>query len=180
MVRYSKTPVDPSKGKRAAPSPSSCIAHSVSARPSPVHIPSALTIRLQHPKRAAPTSACTSRTPSRLPPPSEACRLTPPRSAASPLPPSSHRCIDVRCRYLNDVIAHKDIVPFTRFNADVGRKAQAAKHGYTKGRWPQKCVPRRFRFQFPGLRPRPPQVMQGHARPRPKCQGQRRSRQLEH
>ncbi len=47
---------------------------------------------------------------------------------------------NARGRYLNDVIAHKDIVPFTRFNADVGRKAQAAKHGFTKGRWPQKCV----------------------------------------
>ena len=45
---------------------------------------------------------------------------------------------NARGRYLNDVIAHKDIVPFTRFNADVGRKAQAAKHGFTKGRWPQK------------------------------------------
>jgi hypothetical protein len=78
---------------------------------------------------------------------------------------------------LNDVIAHKDIVPFTRFNADVGRKAQAAKHGYTKGRWPQKCVPYWFRLQLPWLM-LPPfiQVMQGHAWPRPKRQGQRCSR----
>ena len=41
-------------------------------------------------------------------------------------------------KYLNDVIAHKDIIPFRIHNGAVGRKAQAKKYGIDQGRWPQK------------------------------------------
>ncbi|MES1919599.1 60S ribosomal protein L17 [Bonamia ostreae] len=41
-------------------------------------------------------------------------------------------------RYLNDVIEHKDIVPFRRHNGGVGRHAQAKKYKTSQGRWPQK------------------------------------------
>ncbi|CEO95143.1 Ribosomal protein L22 [Plasmodiophora brassicae] len=40
--------------------------------------------------------------------------------------------------YMNDVLAHKDIVPFRRFNGGVGRHAQAKKYGVSQGRWPDK------------------------------------------
>ena len=41
--------------------------------------------------------------------------------------------------YLEDVIEHKDIVPFRKFTGGIGRKAQANKrHGHTQGRWPEK------------------------------------------
>jgi len=40
-------------------------------------------------------------------------------------------------KYLKDVIDHKDIVPFRRFNA-IARHAQAKKYGVTLGRWPEK------------------------------------------
>jgi len=42
-------------------------------------------------------------------------------------------------QYLEDVIAHKDIVPF-RVHKAVARKAQAKKYGTTLGRWPQKSA----------------------------------------
>jgi large subunit ribosomal protein L17e len=41
-------------------------------------------------------------------------------------------------KYMNDVIAHKDIIPFRHFTACIGRKAQAAKYKVTQGRWPEK------------------------------------------
>ena len=43
-------------------------------------------------------------------------------------------------RYLEDVIAHKSIVPFRKFAKGVGRKAQVKDAGGTdgRGRWPQK------------------------------------------
>ncbi len=43
-------------------------------------------------------------------------------------------------RYLNDVIKHKDIVPFRRFNGCIGRKAMAHKYKVSggQGRWPEK------------------------------------------
>ena len=43
-------------------------------------------------------------------------------------------------RYLEDVIAHKPIVPFRKFAKGVGRKAQVKAAGGTdgRGRWPQK------------------------------------------
>lgn len=49
-------------------------------------------------------------------------------------------------KYLEDVIEHKEIVPFRRFRHTVGRKAQAAKHNWTQGRWPEKSC--RFVLQL--------------------------------
>ncbi|XP_015754731.1 PREDICTED: 60S ribosomal protein L17-like isoform X2 [Acropora digitifera] len=45
-------------------------------------------------------------------------------------------------RYLKDVIAKKQIVPFRRFNGGVGRKAQAKnfKVSGSQGRWPKKSA----------------------------------------
>ncbi|CAN8005163.1 unnamed protein product, partial [Ixodes hexagonus] len=43
-------------------------------------------------------------------------------------------------RYLKNVIAKKEIVPFRRFNGGVGRKAQAKAFGCTQGRWPKKSA----------------------------------------
>merc|ERR1712121_344128 len=37
-------------------------------------------------------------------------------------------------RYLKDVVAKKQIIPFRRFNGGVGRKAQAKAHGCAHGR----------------------------------------------
>jgi large subunit ribosomal protein L17e len=42
--------------------------------------------------------------------------------------------------FLNDVINHKDCVPFRRFIHCVGRNAQAKRHGATQGRWPEKSA----------------------------------------
>merc|ERR1712137_44310 len=41
-------------------------------------------------------------------------------------------------RYLEDVIAHKDIVPFRKHTGSVGHKAQAKRHKAVSGRWPEK------------------------------------------
>ena len=41
-------------------------------------------------------------------------------------------------KYMNDVIAHKDVIPFRRFNGGVGRHAQGKKYGVTQCRWPEK------------------------------------------
>jgi len=43
-------------------------------------------------------------------------------------------------KYLNDVIKHKDIIPFRRFTGCIGRKAQAHKfkNNGGQGRWPEK------------------------------------------
>merc|ERR1711941_85309 len=43
-------------------------------------------------------------------------------------------------RYLKDVVAKKQIIPFRRFNGGVGRKAQAKAHGCSQGRWPIKSA----------------------------------------
>eukprot|EP00004_Rigifila_ramosa_P010371 TRINITY_DN22216_c0_g1_i1.p3 TRINITY_DN22216_c0_g1~~TRINITY_DN22216_c0_g1_i1.p3 ORF type:complete len:191 (-),score=42.12 TRINITY_DN22216_c0_g1_i1:57-629(-) len=40
--------------------------------------------------------------------------------------------------YLQNVIEHKQIIPFRRFSGGVGRKAQAKVFGATQGRWPEK------------------------------------------
>ena len=41
-------------------------------------------------------------------------------------------------KFLQDVIAHKDIVPFRRFTGGIGHKAQAKKYKAVSGRWPEK------------------------------------------
>ncbi|XP_070543026.1 large ribosomal subunit protein uL22-like [Ptychodera flava] len=43
-------------------------------------------------------------------------------------------------RYLKDVIAKKQIVPFRRYNGGVGRKAQVKAWNWTQGRWPKKSA----------------------------------------
>jgi large subunit ribosomal protein L17e len=42
--------------------------------------------------------------------------------------------------FLEDVKAHKQCVPFFRFNGAVGRCAQAKAWGTSQGRWPQKSA----------------------------------------
>jgi large subunit ribosomal protein L17e len=42
--------------------------------------------------------------------------------------------------YLNDVLAHKRCVPFTKYEGSTGRTGQAKEWGLTKGRWPEKSV----------------------------------------
>ena len=42
--------------------------------------------------------------------------------------------------FLANVQAHKECVPFTRFNGGVGRTAQAKAFGRTQGRWPVKSA----------------------------------------
>eukprot|EP00823_Brevimastigomonas_motovehiculus_P000050 TRINITY_DN10151_c0_g1_i1.p1 TRINITY_DN10151_c0_g1~~TRINITY_DN10151_c0_g1_i1.p1 ORF type:complete len:187 (-),score=32.16 TRINITY_DN10151_c0_g1_i1:71-631(-) len=41
-------------------------------------------------------------------------------------------------RYLHDVIAHKDIVPFRRYRYGIGRHAQLKKYKTPQGGWPEK------------------------------------------
>eukprot|EP00999_Lentomonas_sp_LEN2_P001283 NODE_2306_length_600_cov_238.137421_g2256_i0.p1 GENE.NODE_2306_length_600_cov_238.137421_g2256_i0~~NODE_2306_length_600_cov_238.137421_g2256_i0.p1 ORF type:complete len:162 (+),score=27.12 NODE_2306_length_600_cov_238.137421_g2256_i0:79-564(+) len=43
-------------------------------------------------------------------------------------------------KYLDDIDAHKRIVPFRRFRYGVGRHAQCKEWGVTEGRWPAKSV----------------------------------------
>jgi large subunit ribosomal protein L17e len=45
-------------------------------------------------------------------------------------------------RYLNDVVNHKDCIPFRRFNGGVGRSTHAKMHPHTagQGRYPVKSV----------------------------------------
>jgi len=41
---------------------------------------------------------------------------------------------------LNDVILHKQAVPFRRFTGGIGRHAQAKMHNTTQARWPKKSA----------------------------------------
>lgn len=43
-------------------------------------------------------------------------------------------------RYLQNVIDKKEIVPFTRYNGDVGKKAQCKQFKHPQGRWPKKSA----------------------------------------
>ena len=43
-------------------------------------------------------------------------------------------------KYLNEVLAHKKCIPFTKFNHSMGRTSQAKQFGLTKGRWPEKSI----------------------------------------
>ena len=43
-------------------------------------------------------------------------------------------------RYLNDVLAHKRCIPYTKHYGGIGRTGQAAEFGKTMGRWPEKSV----------------------------------------
>ena len=45
-------------------------------------------------------------------------------------------------KYLEDVLAHKRVIPFRRFCGGVGRTAQAKNEGQTtaQGRWPKKSA----------------------------------------
>merc|ERR1711909_89524 len=51
-----------------------------------------------------------------------------------------HMHVKRATRYLKNVIAKKEVVPFTHFNGAVGRKAQAKAWGVTQGRWPKKSA----------------------------------------
>ena len=42
--------------------------------------------------------------------------------------------------YLEDVIEHKQCVPYLRFAGGIGRTAQAKAFGTTRGRWPEKSA----------------------------------------
>ena len=48
--------------------------------------------------------------------------------------------VDKALAYFSDVVAHKQCIPFRRFNGGVGRTAQAKVFGVTQGRWPVKSV----------------------------------------
>ena len=43
-------------------------------------------------------------------------------------------------KFLKNVMEHKEIVPFRRFNGGVGRKAQTKHWGACQGRWPEKSA----------------------------------------
>merc|ERR1719350_2390329 len=43
-------------------------------------------------------------------------------------------------KFLKNVMNKKEIVPFTRFRGDVGRKAQCKQWGACQGRWPKKSA----------------------------------------
>ena len=43
-------------------------------------------------------------------------------------------------KYLQDVIAHKDIVPFRRYHGGIARHSQVAKYGWSQGGWPEKSA----------------------------------------
>ena len=44
-------------------------------------------------------------------------------------------------KYLEDVLEHKNIIPFRRHTGCIGRKAQVKMHqGTTQGRYPEKSV----------------------------------------
>ena len=39
-------------------------------------------------------------------------------------------------QYLNDVLAHKRCIPYTKHYGGIGRTGQASEFGKTAGRWP--------------------------------------------
>ena len=43
-------------------------------------------------------------------------------------------------KYLEDVLEHRDCIPYRRFTGHVGRTTQAKHHGVTQGRFPEKSV----------------------------------------
>ena len=43
-------------------------------------------------------------------------------------------------KYLNNVLAHKEAIPFRRYNGGPGRHAQAKIYGVSQCRWPEKSV----------------------------------------
>lgn len=43
-------------------------------------------------------------------------------------------------QYLNDVLAHKRCIPYTKHYGGIGRTGQASEFGKTVGRWPEKSV----------------------------------------
>ena len=43
-------------------------------------------------------------------------------------------------QYLNDVLAHKRCIPYTKHFRGTGRTGQAKEFGKTLGRWPEKSV----------------------------------------
>jgi large subunit ribosomal protein L17e len=43
-------------------------------------------------------------------------------------------------KYLEDVLEHKNAIPYRRFTGHVGRTTQAKLHGATQGRFPEKSV----------------------------------------
>jgi large subunit ribosomal protein L17e len=43
-------------------------------------------------------------------------------------------------KYMEDVLEHKQCIPYHRFTGHVGRTTQAKIHGVTQGRWPEKSV----------------------------------------
>jgi len=43
-------------------------------------------------------------------------------------------------KYMEDVLEHKDCIPYHRFTGHVGRTTQAKLHGVTQGRFPEKSV----------------------------------------
>ncbi|XP_011679723.1 60S ribosomal protein L17 [Strongylocentrotus purpuratus] len=51
-----------------------------------------------------------------------------------------HMHVRKAIRFLKDVTNKKQCVPFRRFNACIGRKAQAKAWNHTQGRWPKKSA----------------------------------------
>jgi len=43
-------------------------------------------------------------------------------------------------KYMDNVLEHRQIIPFRRYNGGIGRHAQAKVFKVTQGRWPEKCV----------------------------------------
>jgi large subunit ribosomal protein L17e len=43
-------------------------------------------------------------------------------------------------KYLNDVLAQRRCIPYTKYYGGIGRTGQASQFGKTVGRWPEKSV----------------------------------------
>jgi large subunit ribosomal protein L17e len=43
-------------------------------------------------------------------------------------------------RYLEQVLEHKQIIPFRKYTGGIGRSAQTKVHKHTEGRWPEKST----------------------------------------